>query len=89
MREPDPLAARISFRKSLDLSRHQGAREWELRTASDLAKLLEEHGDPKAHGRYRGLQFLARMSPRYHLVAFIRGSAKSWSFIAKGALKER
>ena len=45
MREPDPRGAEICFKESLELSRRQGARAWELRTARDLAKLLAERGD--------------------------------------------
>jgi len=45
MREPDPREAEICFMESLELSRRQGARAWELRTARDLAKLLAERGD--------------------------------------------
>jgi hypothetical protein len=50
MREPDPRGAEICFMESLELSRRQGARAWELRTARDLAKLLAERGD-SASGR--------------------------------------
>jgi predicted ATPase len=44
MREPDHREAEICFKESLELSRRQGARAWELRTASDLAKLLADQG---------------------------------------------
>jgi predicted ATPase/DNA-binding winged helix-turn-helix (wHTH) protein len=44
MREPDHREAEICFKESLELSRHQGARAWELRTARDLAKLLTDQG---------------------------------------------
>jgi predicted ATPase/DNA-binding winged helix-turn-helix (wHTH) protein len=44
MREPDVREVEICFKDSLELSRRQGARAWELRTASDLAKLLADHG---------------------------------------------
>lgn len=37
-------AAQAYFRRSLDLSRRQGARAWELRTAIDFAALLAAHG---------------------------------------------
>jgi predicted ATPase/DNA-binding winged helix-turn-helix (wHTH) protein len=47
MREPDRRAAGICFRDSLELSRRQGARGWELRAAIDLAKLLSERGNPE------------------------------------------
>ena len=43
--EPDPRAAEICFKQSLELSRRQGARAWELRAARDLAKLLVEQGE--------------------------------------------
>ena len=36
--------AETCLRKSLELSRNQGARSWELRTAIDLATLLAEKG---------------------------------------------
>jgi predicted ATPase len=42
--EPEVHAAEICFKESLELSRRQGARAWELRTAHDLAKLLADHG---------------------------------------------
>jgi predicted ATPase/DNA-binding winged helix-turn-helix (wHTH) protein len=44
MREPDLREVKICFRESLELSRRQGARSWELRTAIDLAKLLADQG---------------------------------------------
>jgi predicted ATPase len=44
MREPDLREVEICFKESLKLSRRQGARAWELRTARDLAKLLADHG---------------------------------------------
>jgi predicted ATPase len=37
-------AAETCLRQSLELSRRQGARSWELRTATDLAKLLNAQG---------------------------------------------
>jgi predicted ATPase len=36
--------AEICFTRSLELSRRQGARAWELRTAIDLANLLADQG---------------------------------------------
>ena len=45
MCEPNQGEAEICFRESLELSRSQGARGWELRTARDLAKLLAERGE--------------------------------------------
>jgi predicted ATPase/DNA-binding winged helix-turn-helix (wHTH) protein len=44
-REPDEREAEICFRDSLELCRLQGARAWELRTATDSAKLLANQGD--------------------------------------------
>jgi len=44
MGEPDLHEAEICFKESLELSRRQGARAWELRAASDLAKLLADQG---------------------------------------------
>lgn len=43
MREPDSQAENC-LRESLELSRRQGTRAWELRAASDLAKFLAGHG---------------------------------------------
>jgi predicted ATPase len=46
-----PLAgenAEQCFLKSLKLSRGQGARAWELRTAIDLAAMLSERGRPES-----------------------------------------
>jgi predicted ATPase/DNA-binding winged helix-turn-helix (wHTH) protein len=42
--EPDLRGAETCFKESLELSRRQGARGWELRTARDLAKLLADNG---------------------------------------------
>lgn len=39
--------AEACFIESLDCSRRQGARGWELRTAIDLARLLATRGEPK------------------------------------------
>jgi predicted ATPase len=36
--------AELFFIRSLELSRHQGARAWELRTATDLAALFANQG---------------------------------------------
>jgi predicted ATPase/DNA-binding winged helix-turn-helix (wHTH) protein len=44
MREPDVREVEICFKESLELSRRQGARAWELRTARDFAKFLADHG---------------------------------------------
>ena len=50
MPEPDREAAETCFTRSLELSRRQGARAWELRTAIDLATLLAARGDSAAAG---------------------------------------
>ena len=47
MPHPDGDGAEIRFTRALALSRHQGARSWELRTAIDLAKLLTARGRPE------------------------------------------
>ena len=44
MPESDPALAETLFLRSLEWSRRQGARAWELRTASDLATLLSGQG---------------------------------------------
>jgi predicted ATPase/DNA-binding winged helix-turn-helix (wHTH) protein len=44
MPRPDADDAETCFTRSLELSRRQGARAWELRTATDLAALLAERG---------------------------------------------
>jgi predicted ATPase len=46
MPHPDGDGAEICFTRSLEWSRRQGARSWELRTAIDLAKLLAARGRP-------------------------------------------
>ena len=46
MPHPDGDGAEICFTRSLELSRRQGARSWELRTVIDLAKLLSARGRP-------------------------------------------
>ena len=46
MPRPASNEARICFMQSLELSRRQGARAWELRTAVDLAALLVAQGRP-------------------------------------------
>ncbi|AMJ63241.1 ATP-binding protein [Bosea sp. PAMC 26642] len=38
--------AQACFRRSIDMSRLQGARGWELRTATDLARMMNEDGNP-------------------------------------------
>jgi predicted ATPase/DNA-binding winged helix-turn-helix (wHTH) protein len=45
--QPDPDDAEMCFMRSLELSRRQGARGWELRTAVDLAALLAGQGRPE------------------------------------------
>ena len=47
MPHPDGGSAETCFMRSLELSRRQGARSWELRTAMDLAKLLTARGQPE------------------------------------------
>jgi hypothetical protein len=44
MREPNEDEAEMCFARSLKLSRHQGARGWELRSAIDSAVLLDAQG---------------------------------------------
>ena len=44
MPQPDPDQAEGCFMQSLEISRRQGARTWELRTAVDLAALLADRG---------------------------------------------
>jgi predicted ATPase/DNA-binding winged helix-turn-helix (wHTH) protein len=51
LRAMQPLAgenAEECFMQSLELSRGQGARAWELRTAIDLAAMLSERGRPES-----------------------------------------
>jgi len=50
MPKPNAEDVRTHLMKSLELSRGQGARAWELRTATDLASLLAQRGRP-GHGR--------------------------------------
>jgi predicted ATPase len=42
---PNVVDAETSLIRSLELSRRQGAHAWELRTASDLAKLMIDRGE--------------------------------------------
>ena len=44
MPRPDSDEAEMCFRRSLELSRRQSARAWELRTGIDLARLLAARG---------------------------------------------
>lgn len=46
MRQPRADDAEACLTQSLELSRHQAARAWELRTATDLATLLAARGQP-------------------------------------------
>jgi predicted ATPase/DNA-binding winged helix-turn-helix (wHTH) protein len=48
MPQPSAADAEKHFMQSLDLSRRQGARAWELRTAVDLAALLADRGQRKS-----------------------------------------
>jgi hypothetical protein len=50
--QPRVADAELCFAQSLELSRHQGARAWELRTATDLATLFAGQGQ---HERGRAL----------------------------------
>jgi predicted ATPase/DNA-binding winged helix-turn-helix (wHTH) protein len=51
MQTPNLVEAESCLTQSLELSRRQGARAWELRTASDLAKLTADRGErDRAHG---------------------------------------
>jgi tetratricopeptide (TPR) repeat protein len=43
--KPNRNNAEVCFLQALELSRHQGARAWELRAAIDLAKLLAGRGE--------------------------------------------
>ena len=47
MPQPSVDDAEKCFMQSLELSRRQGARAWELRTAIDLAALLADQGRPE------------------------------------------
>lgn len=44
MPQPSPNDAQMCFMQSLEMSRSQGAKAWELRTAIDLATLLSRQG---------------------------------------------
>jgi predicted ATPase len=46
--EPDESGAEASFRKALDIARGQGARSFELRAATSLARLLAHQGRHEA-----------------------------------------
>jgi len=45
--QPRVADAELCFAQSLELSRRQGARAWELRTATDLATLFADQGQPE------------------------------------------
>ena len=47
MPEPNIEEAEACFTQSLELSRQQGARAWELRTAIDMARLWASRGKPE------------------------------------------
>jgi hypothetical protein len=47
MPQPAVENAEMCFMQSLELSRQQGARAWELRTAIDLAAMLSDRGQPE------------------------------------------
>jgi predicted ATPase len=44
MPQPSVSDAELSLAQSLEVSRRQGARAWQLRTATDLAALLASRG---------------------------------------------
>ncbi len=48
MPQPNRDDAEMCFMQSLELSRRQGARAWELRTGVDLAALLAVQGRPES-----------------------------------------
>jgi predicted ATPase len=48
MPNPQIDEAEACFTQSLEWSRRQGARAWELRTATDLANLLANQGRPES-----------------------------------------
>ena len=51
MQTPDLVEAESCLTRSLELSRRQGARAWELRTVTDLAALTADRGErDRAHG---------------------------------------
>ena len=58
MPQPSGDEAEMCFMQSLELSRRQGARAWELRTAIDLAALLGRSGTL----RRRAARFCSRCS---------------------------
>ena len=41
---PDEAQAEQSFRIAIEIARQQGAKSWELRTTTSLAKLLDKQG---------------------------------------------
>ncbi len=49
--QPSVDDAEKYFTQSLELSRRQGARAWELRTATDLAALLADQGRSEQRSR--------------------------------------
>jgi predicted ATPase/DNA-binding winged helix-turn-helix (wHTH) protein len=48
MAEADEPEAEVCFKESLELSRRHGARGWELRAATDFARLLAARGDSES-----------------------------------------
>ncbi|MFZ1427591.1 MAG: hypothetical protein WAS21_12555, partial [Geminicoccaceae bacterium] len=47
--EPDPAAAEAYLRRAIAVARPQGARLWELRAATSLARLWRDRGDVPRH----------------------------------------
>jgi non-specific serine/threonine protein kinase len=45
-KQDEPVAAKDYFLQALELARRQGARSWELRCATSLARLLRDQGRP-------------------------------------------
>ena len=62
MPQPNVADAETCLAQSLELSRRQGARAWELRTASDLARLLADRGGATAPASF--CSRCSRSSPR-------------------------
>jgi tetratricopeptide (TPR) repeat protein len=74
--------AEACFTQSLELSHHQGARAWELRTAIDLARLWADHGK-STHGRSL-LQPIFEQFTEGHDTADLQTSANLLAELAEG-----